>query len=83
MRRKHEIAAYLTDSDWFTKLLYLHLSGIFEKINSLNLSLRDKSIDILTVDNKIYAFKKKIQHWAGRVESGRVDMFPELNDFSQ
>ncbi|XP_076823229.1 zinc finger BED domain-containing protein 5-like [Clavelina lepadiformis] len=31
--------------------------------------------------NKIKAFIKKIQHWANRVQSGRMDMFSELNDF--
>ena len=36
--RRHKLAANLTDPDWLTKLLYL--SSIFEKINSLNLSLQ-------------------------------------------
>ena len=38
MDRKHELASNLTDSDWIVKLLYL--SCIFEKLNSLNLSLQ-------------------------------------------
>ena len=77
--RRHELAAN-TDPEWFTKLLYL--SCIFEKINSLNLSLQGESIDILKAYNKIKAFfQKKIQHWASRVEIERMDMFSELNDY--
>ena len=77
--RRHELAANLTDLDWLTKLLYL--PRVFEKINSLNLSLQSKSVDILTAYNKIKAFKKKIEHWVGRVEIGRIDMFSGLNDY--
>ena len=62
-----------------TKLLYL--SCIFEKGNNLNLSLQSESVDILTAYNKIKAFKKKIQHWANRVEIGRMDMFFKLDDY--
>jgi len=43
--------------------------------------LQGGSINILTANNKIKAFKKKIQHWTGLVESGRMDMFSELSDF--
>jgi len=53
--RKHELAAKLADHDWLTKLLYL--SCVFEKINSLNLSLQGESVNILTANNKIKAFK--------------------------
>ena len=77
--RRHELAANLTDPDWLTKLLYL--SCIFEKINSLNLSLQGESVDILTAYNKIKVLKKKIQHWASRVEIGRTNMFSELNGY--
>ena len=38
-------------------------------------------MNILTMNNKIEAFKKKLQHWAGLLESGKMDMFSELNDF--
>ena len=79
--RRHELAANLADPDWLTKLLYL--SCIFEKINSLNLSLQGESIDILAAYNKTKAFKKKIQHWASRVEIGRMNIFSELNDYLQ
>ena len=38
-------------------------------------------MNILTANNKIEAFKKKLQHCAGLLESGKMDMFSELNDF--
>ena len=77
--RKHERAANLANPDWLTKLLYL--SCIFEKINSCNLSLQGESVNGVKASNKIKAFKKKIQQWAGRIENGRMDIFSELNDF--
>ena len=79
MDRKHKLASNLTDSDWIVKLLYL--SCIFEKLNGLNLSLQSESMNILTANNKIEAFKIKLQHWAGLLESRKMDMFSELNDF--
>jgi len=45
----------------------------FEKINNLNLSLQGESFYILKVNNNIKAFKRKIQRWTGRVESGRKE----------
>ena len=68
--RRHELATNLTNPDWLTKLLYL--SCVFDKINGLNLSLQGKTVDILTAYHKIKAFKKKKQHWVGRVKIGRT-----------
>ena len=45
------------------------------------MSLQGKSVEILTTYNKIKAFKKKIEHWVGRVEIGRMDVFSELNGY--
>ena len=38
-------------------------------------------MNILTANNEIEAFKIKLQHWAGLLESEKMDMFSELNDF--
>ena len=38
-------------------------------------------MNILRANNKIKAFKKKLQNWAGLLESGNIDMFSDLNDF--
>jgi len=53
----------------------LYFFCILGKLNDLSLSLQNVSFNILTVNNKIKAFKKKIQHWTDRVESGRMDIF--------
>ena len=58
MDRKHKLAFNLTDPDWIVELLYL--SCIFEKLNGLNLSLQGESMNILTANNKIEAFKKNL-----------------------
>ena len=79
MDRKNELAAELTDPDWIVKLLYS--SCIFDKLNGLNLSLQGESMNVLRANNKIEAFKKKLQQWAGLLESGKMDMFSDLNDF--
>ena len=73
MDRKNELAAKLTDPDWIVKLLYL--SCIFEKLNGWNLSLQGESMNILKANNKIETFKKNLQHWAGLLESGKMDVF--------
>ena len=73
MHRKNELAAKFTDRDWIVKLLYL--SCIFEKIYGLEMSLQGESMNILRANNKIEAFKKKLQHWAGLLESGKMDVF--------
>ena len=79
MDRKNELAPKFTDPDWIVKLLYLPC--IFEKLNSLNLSLLGEPINILKANIKIKAFKKKLQHRAGLLESGKTDKFSDLNDF--
>ena len=47
------------------------------------MSLHGESMNILRANNKIEAFKKKLQHWAGLLESGKMDMFSDLNDFPE
>ena len=79
MDRKNKLAAKFNDPDWIVKLLYLPC--IFEKLNGLNLPLQGESMNILRANNKIEAFKKKLQHWAGLLESEKMDMFSDLNDF--
>ena len=38
-------------------------------------------MNILRENNKIEVFKKKLQHRAGLLESEKMDMFSDLNDF--
>ena len=69
-------AHHLTDSEWIARLAYL--SCIFDKLNTLNLSLQGLNINILTLSDKVNAFTKKLQRWAVRAESG--DFKTELHD---
>ncbi|KAK5863610.1 hypothetical protein PBY51_000631 [Eleginops maclovinus] len=73
------LADHLTDSRWLSRLAYL--ACIFDKLNSLNLSLQGPSTNILTLSDKVNAFTKKLQRWAARAESGDFEMFSELHDF--
>ena len=73
------LADHLTDPTWVTGLAYL--AGIFDKLNSLNLSLQGPNTNVLTLSDKVTAFTKKLERWAARVEEGSVEMFPELEDF--
>ncbi|XP_067303616.1 zinc finger BED domain-containing protein 5-like [Pseudorasbora parva] len=75
---KSEFAHHLTDPDWLSKLAYL--ACIFERLNMLNLSLQGPNTNILTMNEKIDAFVKKLDRWAERVEQGNVEMFPELDE---
>ncbi|KAK0139983.1 Zinc finger MYM-type protein 6 [Merluccius polli] len=72
-------AHHLTDSEWIARLAYL--SCIFDKLNTLNLSLQGLNTNILTLSDKVNAFTTKLQRWAVRAESGDFEMFLELHDF--
>ncbi len=75
---KLEFAHCLTNPTWLSKLAYL--ACIFERLNMLNLSLQGPNTNILTMNDKVDAFVKKLERWAERVEQGNVEMFPELEE---
>ena len=75
------LADYLTDPKWVASLAYL--ASIFDKLNSLNLSLQGPNTNVLILSDKVTAFKRKLERWAVRVEGGSVEMFPELDDFME
>ncbi|KAL4107816.1 hypothetical protein QTP88_018103 [Uroleucon formosanum] len=67
------------DSDFVIKLA--HLCNIFEKLNSLNISLQGKEIHILQLYDKIVI--KKINLWKRKLteENGKTTCFPLLKYF--
>lgn len=75
------LAEHLTNPDWLTRLLYL--SCIFGKLNGLNMSLQGENTSIMSLNDKIQAFTRKLERWRARVELGRIDMFPELEEFME
>ncbi|XP_070409531.1 zinc finger BED domain-containing protein 5-like [Nothobranchius furzeri] len=75
------LAAHLTDPDWLTMLAYL--ACIFDKLNGLNTSLQVENANIMSLNDKINAFKRKLDRWSARVKTGCFDMFPELEEFME
>jgi hypothetical protein len=69
------------DSDFVIKLAYL--CDIFEKLNSLNISLQGKETHFLQLYDKIVAFIKKINLWKRKSteENGKTTCFPLLKYF--
>ncbi len=81
MEHGSQLADHLTDPDWLTRLAYL--ACIFEKLNGLNMSLQGENTNIMLLNDKIHAFKRKLERWTERVEMGRIDMFSELDEFME
>ncbi|XP_067249349.1 zinc finger BED domain-containing protein 5-like [Chanodichthys erythropterus] len=79
--QRSPLAEHLSDPDWVTRLAYL--SCIFEKLNGLNVSLQGENTNILYLNDKVQAFARKLVRWRERVEMGRIDMFPELEEFME
>uniref|UniRef100_A0A1A8DU23 HAT C-terminal dimerisation domain-containing protein n=1 Tax=Nothobranchius kadleci TaxID=1051664 RepID=A0A1A8DU23_NOTKA len=75
------LAAHLTDPDWLTRLAYL--ACIFDKLNGLNTSLQVENANIMSLNDKIDAFKRKLDRWCARVKTGCFDIFPELEEFME
>lgn len=85
---KDELRIFLLDNDKSLKfsgrfnddkwlLIVCYLADIFEKVNMFNLSLLGKG-DILTMAEKVTAFRKKIMMWRENLEKGSLEMFPSL-----
>ncbi|KAG6925167.1 zinc finger BED-type containing 5 [Chelydra serpentina] len=73
-----KFADLFCDDKWLSVVCYL--ADIFEKINTLNLSLQGKD-DVLTMSEKVIAFQKKLVLWREHFENGCLEMFPSLCDF--
>ncbi|XP_078504130.1 zinc finger BED domain-containing protein 5-like [Lissotriton helveticus] len=71
-------AEQLCNPRWLVLLAYL--ADIFEKLNSLNLSLQGAEITSFTMNKRITAFKKKLELWRRLVEDGLFEQFPCLVD---
>jgi hypothetical protein len=61
------------DNDFVTKLEYL--DDIFDKMNSLNMSLQGCITNVLVLSDKINGFMKKLELWKSRVKNGNVEIF--------
>ena len=76
---KHEFLAIITDER--SELLLTYLVDIFDRINSLNLSLQGKDKYIFDLSDKLKAFQMKLQNWKRKIEYGNISMFEELSEY--
>ena len=76
---KFETSHLLVDELWLMRLAYL--ADIFGKLNELNLSLQGRNITPFTVNDKINAMVKKLQHMLSDLEQSRVASFSSLESF--
>lgn len=72
----HSLAEFFCDEDFLIKLAYL--SDIFEKLNILNRSLQIQDANILTWNDKIQAFIRKLDLWGQSMKTNNLEMFPTL-----
>ena len=73
---KHEFLAMVSDGKSEVHLAYL--VDIFDRINSLNLSLQGKNKYIFDLNEKLNAFQMKLQNWKRKIENGNICMFEGL-----
>ena len=57
------------------------LSDLFDKLNSLNLSLQAPSKNI-TVSSKLKLFGEKLMLWQSKITKGVIDCFPIYNKYA-
>ncbi|XP_025202808.1 zinc finger BED domain-containing protein 5-like, partial [Melanaphis sacchari] len=74
--KKNEFHAKITDNVFIFKLAYL--ADFFGEINTLNLSLQGNMTNILTAQDKVASFLRKLQFYQRRAEVGDISMFSEL-----
>ena len=55
-------------------------SDLFDKSNSLNLSLQGPSENIIIVSSKLKSFGKKLLLWQSKILKGVFDCFPTHNE---
>ncbi|XP_043925878.1 zinc finger BED domain-containing protein 5-like [Protopterus annectens] len=71
----NEFATLLSDSSWASKVSYL--ADIFEVLNSVSLGMQGVDANILSITDKLEAFKRKIDLWQQEVETATsIHMFP-------
>ena len=62
-------------------ILLAYLCDIFSKLNELNVSMQGKSANVLTLNDKLSAFRGKLRLWTLKVEKQEFTQFPTVNFF--
>ena len=56
------------------------LSDLFDKLNSLNLSLQGPSENVIAASSKLKSFGEKLLLWQSKISKGIFDCFPTYNE---
>ena len=75
--KNHRHAIRFQDKEWMLKVCYLN--DIFTISNELNTSMQGRNQNIITLSEKLFAFKEKLQLWKNNLESGQTAAFPSTN----
>ena len=65
LEKKSQLAENLQDNNWLSKLAYL--ADMFDKLNTLNLSLQGPQTNTVTLNDKISAFIFQLKLWQERI----------------
>jgi hypothetical protein len=71
---------FLNSEKWWTSVTFLN--DIFEKLNSLNVSMQGSEENILTLSGKLKGFKDKLQLWTIYIANKKLDCFPGLDSLT-
>ncbi|CAH1998688.1 unnamed protein product [Acanthoscelides obtectus] len=77
-QKEKEYYAKIKDQTFILKMAYL--ADFFTEINSLNISLQGNETNILTLQDKIASFLRKLELYQRRVQAGDVSMFTQLSE---
>ncbi|GMH35000.1 hypothetical protein BSKO_02861 [Bryopsis sp. KO-2023] len=77
--KSHRLADKFSDKLWMLKVCYL--SDIFTLVNELNISMQGRDETIITLSERLVAFKAKLKLWKGKMEKDRLAPFPSLNGY--
>ena len=74
--KKHCLAIHFQDNKWLSMLAYL--VDIFGHLNEINTNLQGPKHNVISVSQKICAFKAKLEFWRMRAEEGKIASFSRL-----
>jgi len=77
--KNHRHAIRFHEKPWMLKVCYLN--DVFASVNELNTSMQGRDQNIITLSEKLSAFKEKLLLWKGKLERGRTAAFPSLNEY--
>jgi hypothetical protein len=79
LEKETSLANYFSDVSWLQQLAYL--ADVFNKLNEFNLSIQDRSITVLTAEDKVASMKLKLKSLYQRVQRNKLDCFDTMNKY--